>query len=184
MLEVLIAVVILSIGLLGIAAMQVVSMKNNHSAYLRSQAALLAYEFTDILRSNPLQRDAGKFGDSADNGIDLNTANLGFDIDTSCNGSGCTPDKMAETDLANWAFRINQSLPSGMATVDRAGNVYTVVVSWLDDRSDTDSQGVDVNGNGNTNDTLSYNDDVGAASNVVVSGNEANFKQIRMSFEP
>ena len=193
LLEVLIAIVILSIGLLGIAAMQVVSMKNNHSAYLRSQASLLAYEFSDIIRSNPVAMAADKFGDAAADGVDLNTANLGFTISSSCINyqSGCipgAPDKLAEADLANWALKINQTLPSGMATVSRSGDVYTIVVSWLDDRSDSDGQGVNVNGDaGNsTNDDINLTDDIDGDGNndISVTGNEVNFKQITMSLEP
>ena len=197
LLEVLIAIVILSIGLLGIAAMQVVSMKNNHSAYLRSQASLLAYEFSDIIRSNPIAMAADKFGDAAADGVDLNTANLGFTISSACLGyqNECdptppndTPDKLAEVDLANWALKINQTLPSGMATISRSGDIYNITVSWLDDRTDSDGQGVNVNGDvsGSTNDDIDLTADLdGDGDNdISVAGNEANFKQIIVSLEP
>lgn len=187
LLEVLISIIILSIGLLGIAAMQVVGMKNVHSSYLRSQASLLAYEFADILRSNVTQVQANKFGDSADDGVDINTGNLGFNITANCiNTTGCTPDKMAETDLGLWAMNVNAALPSGIATVARNGNIYTVTISWLDDLSDADAAGVDVNGDGDATDVLNITDDVDndGADDVVVAGNEANFKQLIMSFEP
>ncbi len=52
LLEVLIAIVITSIGLLGLAAMQATGLRNNHSAYHRSQATVLAYDIADRMRSN------------------------------------------------------------------------------------------------------------------------------------
>ncbi len=52
MIEVLIAMVILAIGLLGLAALQAVGMRNNHSALSRFQATLSAYDMADRLRSN------------------------------------------------------------------------------------------------------------------------------------
>ena len=53
--EVLVALVILSIGLLGVAGMQISGMKGNHNAFLRSQAQQYAYEMLDMMRAN---RDA------------------------------------------------------------------------------------------------------------------------------
>ena len=52
MIEVLVTLLVLSIGLLGLAAMQVRSIKNTHSAYLRSQATYLAYDMLDRMRAN------------------------------------------------------------------------------------------------------------------------------------
>lgn len=52
LLEVLISVVVLALGLLGYAGLQSVSMKNNHNAYMRSQATVLAADGLDRLRAN------------------------------------------------------------------------------------------------------------------------------------
>ena len=51
LIEVLVTVVILAVGLLGLAGMQAASMRNNHSAYLRSQAVQLSYDMADRVRS-------------------------------------------------------------------------------------------------------------------------------------
>ncbi len=52
LLEILVAVLVLSIGLLGIAGLQVTGLRFNHSAYARTQATLLAYELADRMRAN------------------------------------------------------------------------------------------------------------------------------------
>ena len=52
LLEVLIAVMLLAVGLLGLAGLQAVSLRNNHSAYLRSQATMLTYDIIDSMRTN------------------------------------------------------------------------------------------------------------------------------------
>lgn len=52
LLEVLIAVVILSIGLLGLAGLQVASLRVNQGAMQRSQATILAYDMLDRMRSD------------------------------------------------------------------------------------------------------------------------------------
>jgi type IV pilus modification protein PilV len=52
LLEVLVAVLVLAIGLLGLARLQMTVMKSNQSAYLRSQASLLAYDISERMRAN------------------------------------------------------------------------------------------------------------------------------------
>jgi len=52
MIEVLVAVLILAIGLLGVAAMQTNALKSNQSAFQRSQATMLAYYMMDAMRAN------------------------------------------------------------------------------------------------------------------------------------
>jgi type IV pilus assembly protein PilV len=51
--EVLIAVLVLAVGLLGLAGLQLAGMKSNHSAYLRSQATIVAYDLLDRMRADP-----------------------------------------------------------------------------------------------------------------------------------
>ena len=53
MIEVLVAVLVLAIGLLGVAAIQTTALKNNNSALQRSQATMLAYFMMDAMRANP-----------------------------------------------------------------------------------------------------------------------------------
>ncbi len=52
LLEVLIAVLIFSLGMLGSAGLMVLSVRTNHSAYLRTQASFLADSMVDRMRSN------------------------------------------------------------------------------------------------------------------------------------
>lgn len=54
LLEVLIAVLIFTFGLMGIAALLTMSVKTNHSAYLRTQATFMAQAMADRMRANPL----------------------------------------------------------------------------------------------------------------------------------
>src|ERR1700683_3979002 len=60
-LEVLVSLVILSIGLLGTAKLMLYSSHANDSAYLRSQATELAYEILDNMRANRQQALAGAY---------------------------------------------------------------------------------------------------------------------------
>ena len=50
--EVLVSMVILSIGVLGLGMLQMAAMQNTQGGYLRSQATILAYDIIDSMRAN------------------------------------------------------------------------------------------------------------------------------------
>lgn len=63
LIEILISVVVLAIGLLGMAALQMNGLRNNQSAYFRAQATQLAYDMADRMRTNIVEaRDAASGG--------------------------------------------------------------------------------------------------------------------------
>ncbi|WP_198262664.1 type IV pilus modification protein PilV [sulfur-oxidizing endosymbiont of Gigantopelta aegis] len=131
MIEVLVAVVILSIGLLGVAGLQVTGMRNNNSANLRTQASILASEFGDILRSNKTAVDAGDFDGPFD------TSNLSISVEPNCrtiNGT-CSTTEMADTSIVDWGTDVAARLPDGVGTTARTGDIFTVTITWLDDRN-------------------------------------------------
>ena len=107
LLEVLISVLIFSIGLLGVAALLVLSVRTNHSAYLRTQASFLAESMADRIRTN--------LGWIADyNGTyDSSTA----EEDGDCGGP-CTPEQLVERDKAEWSRQLVDQLPAASAKID------------------------------------------------------------------
>lgn len=123
LIEVLVSVFVLAIGLLGVAALQNTSLRNNHSAYLRSQATLLGYDAIDRMRAN--QPDA--------------TSGL-YDIAIGATPSGTG---LAPTDLTDWKGLLAATLPSGDGAICRStngaacgtgGNIIMVTVQWDDTR--------------------------------------------------
>ena len=132
LLEVLIAVVVLSIGLLGIASLQAVGQRSNHSAYLRSQATALAYDMIDRMRANMVGVQGGSY-----NAIDTTAGSY---TDPGCaSGTTCSAAQMAQYDMYDWQQELSTQLPSGNGTVagTGAGSVFTVTVMWDDDRNGT-----------------------------------------------
>ncbi|MEN8206691.1 MAG: type IV pilus modification protein PilV [Pseudomonadota bacterium] len=61
LLEVLIALLILSIGLLGLAALQTTSLRSNQMASMRTTATQMAYDISDRMRANPAGVAAGEY---------------------------------------------------------------------------------------------------------------------------
>jgi len=123
LLEVIVTVAILTIGLLGLAAMQATSLNNNHSAYQRSQAAVLAYDIADRMRAN-------MSGISSYKTSVMSPANA--TVKSGCMSAGaCTAVQMAENDLYYWNKALTDAgLPSVAGTITVNGNVYTVSVRW------------------------------------------------------
>jgi type IV pilus assembly protein PilV len=114
LLEVLIALLVFSIGLLGLAAMLVSAVKGNHQAYHHSQAVYVAEAMSDGLRANLAAVNGG-------------TYNTGGFI-TTHGGNNCTvcnADQIAARDLASWARMANQRLPNGAISVQCNGAAAT-----------------------------------------------------------
>lgn len=136
LLEVLIALVILSVGLLGIAAMLSTTLKSNDSAYMRSQATILAYNIIDRMRANPIGATNGDYN------IAMGTPAPGSGTVCTGGGAGCGSALLADYDLTQWKKTLASSsngLPNGdgsIVTSQLGGvNLVTVTVLWNDSRA-------------------------------------------------
>lgn len=145
LLEVLVAVMVLAIGLLGMAGLQVTGLHYNHNAYLRAQATVLASDIIERMQANPLGVQAGSYNNptSTQTAACLTTA-------------GCTSAQMAQHDAYEWTTALGNQLPNGRGAVcidatptdgtsaspacDGAGNVYAVKIWWDDDRAEGGTQ--------------------------------------------
>ncbi len=115
LLEVLVAIVVLSIGLLGLAGLMVSSLKNSHSAYQRTQVTWLAYDALDRMRANRQVALAQGY-------------NLA--LGAAPGGSG-----LAATDLSEWDTALSGTLPEGDGSIlVRADRTVTIIVQWNDTR--------------------------------------------------
>ena len=109
LLEALVAFLILSIGLLGIASLQLISLKAGHTATLRTVAVIKVEEILERIRINQLVVDS----------YTVDTTTLG--VDHGCNDSSgamvtCTSAQMVEQDIFNWKAGLKTSLPDNATT--------------------------------------------------------------------
>ena len=151
LLEVMIAVLVLSLGLLGLAGLQAYSMRNNQSANYRTQATNLAYQFIDTARG---YRGAANPGQDARNHPNIRRLVAGLNsfsdggnmsLLTACTGAGAGVDPI-RCDRARWFNALRTQLPNGRARVVFAGmpsGTLTVEICWTDDRSVTATQTTD-----------------------------------------
>ena len=118
--EVLIALIILSVGMLGIAGLYVHSMQAGRTSLFRHHAVTLAGDVADRIRANP--RAAIAYSQA---GANNNCVNGGVD---------CTPAQMAGNDVFLWDQQAADTLPNGTVTVDFDNAVipwtYQITIAW------------------------------------------------------
>jgi type IV pilus assembly protein PilV len=126
LIEVLVAVIVLSIGLLGVAGLQIVSLRGNLSAASRTQASYLADDIIDRMRSN---YTAARGPDGS------GLPNLQYQVVMGATVPTAATDATAIADVAAWAVEL-QTLPSGQGSisVNQNTNIATVTIQWLDTR--------------------------------------------------
>jgi type IV pilus assembly protein PilV len=138
--EVLVALLVLSIGLLGLAALQTTSLKYNTDSYFRTQATYFVYDIVDRMRTNSTSVVDGGTYDVPD----APSATSIISTYQSCKSSTCTCDatavcdttQLATHDLGKWYERMSQVLPgasNNLATIviDSTKKV-TVTINWTE----------------------------------------------------
>ncbi|WP_341303803.1 type IV pilus modification protein PilV [Pseudomonas sp. TMP25] len=128
LIEVLIALFVLAIGLLGMATLMMNSMQSSQGASQRSAATVAAYDLIERMRVN--RNEAIKA--SSDYASDPATA------DSDCNpkeDAGCSAEKMVVYDLDTWWTSLQLAIPDAEVTIqqDPAGagdDVYCIVIFW------------------------------------------------------
>lgn len=136
MIEILVTIVILSIGLLGLAGLQMTGLQNNQSAFYRTIAMQQAYDMADRIRANAAGEQAGDYDSISGTGTNPNCIST---------PAGCTATQVAQTDAYQWNTDNGNLLPAGTGTVSRSGDLFTVTVMWDDER--TGATGTSCSGN-------------------------------------
>jgi type IV pilus assembly protein PilV len=126
MIEILVSTVVLAVGLLGFASLQVNGLKNNQSAYYRSQATQLAYDIADRMRANP---------NSATDYLSTNLLAADAVAQPDClSTDGCSSSEMAIHDLFEWHGILSTQLPGGEGDITVQTDIYTITVFWDENR--------------------------------------------------
>ena len=144
LLEVLIALLILSIGLLGLAALQTTGLRSNQMASMRTTATQLAYDIADRMRAN--EEGMGITRDPLTKEITYTAADDNYliaygDADPSatvnCATAECTPEEMADYDLDQWRTEVKK-LPGGKSSIagpPGADFNHVITVYWDENRT-------------------------------------------------
>ena len=134
LLEVLVALLVMSIGLLGIGKLMILSARANDSAFMRTQATALGYSILDAMRSN--RQAATVNGYDTAMGVFPGAPGCGATVATAC-----TSAQQAQNDLSQWGNALAVELPVGQGSVTTVTAVgatganeitATIVVQWAD----------------------------------------------------
>lgn len=117
MIEVLVAMVIVAVALLGISRAQIVMLKRNQSALQRSQATILAYDVVDRMRAD-------------------RQGALSGDYDRSLGNARPTGTTVSDNATNAWLDSIATTLPQGDGGIARNGDVVVVTIRWDDTRGE------------------------------------------------
>jgi type IV pilus assembly protein PilV len=132
LIEVLVALFITIIGIMGAATLQATSLKGNRSAYFTTQASYIASDMASRMRANP----AG-VASNAYNAI----STIGAPVDPNCITTGCNASQLALQDHREWAQYFSNvlgiagyrpTLPEASGTVIGDGTNFTITVNWTE----------------------------------------------------
>ncbi|HYA38598.1 MAG TPA: type IV pilus modification protein PilV [Candidatus Methylomirabilis sp.] len=134
LIEVMVALLILSIGLLGLAMLQATNLQFNTDAYTRTQATLLAYDIIDRMRANPTGTSNGDYNIAGNS--DYTSKIASCTLATCDCSSACNAQALAKYDLWRWYAMQEKYLPGVSTTrstlnVD-ANNLARVTINWTE----------------------------------------------------
>lgn len=145
LIEVLVALLVLSIGLLGLAMLQVQGMRFTADSYQRSQATILAYDLMDRMRANKVGADAGAYCLTVPAPAVTCTTTAPPVAVTCATSGGCTTkEDLAKYDITQWyalqksSLNVNTTTYSSISrtqVVMPSGNSvwqYTITMRWFD----------------------------------------------------
>jgi len=125
LLEVLVAVVVMALGVIGGTAMQLTAMRTRHQSLLLSQSMQLASSLAEQMRANPQQM---RLPDAGNIYLNLNYDALAEPDPAPpaalCFGADCDSAQLAASDLYQLKVQVHASLPGGRALVCRDASAW------------------------------------------------------------
>ncbi len=135
--EVMVALVVITVGLLGMAALQAAVLGRTTNARVQSLAALESQSLVAVMRANPAYwQTTPPAGTLTVTGSSSGGSVAGGTLSTqsgNCGTAQCTPVQMAAYDLKAWGAQLYQVLPGATATIhcdSAAPPVCTVALTW------------------------------------------------------
>ena len=129
LIEILVALLIMAVGVLGVASTQVVSLQMNTQSQARSQAVLLAEDLFDRIRANSINLGAYALAEGTADGGDNGACDTSL---APASGNG------AQDDLQSWENSLACLLPGARREVDINGDVVTITIDWAQEEDDFD----------------------------------------------
>lgn len=137
MIEVLVTLVILTVGLLGLASLQLTGLKGINNSLSRTTATMIAAEMAERIRANPSGNNLGSYNS-------LDTDNV--TSSPGCISSSCSSSDVALNDIYEISHYFNNlssvadfipKLPDGRLQVQKNGDIFDISIEWLEKNANT-----------------------------------------------
>jgi type IV pilus assembly protein PilV len=131
LIEALVAILILSFGLLGVAGLQINALAYQKSSWSTHRIAELSIDIAERIRANPAAALAGNYSYTAD--YATGSAASPTLNDCRSTGSVCTPAQIASDDITELLIKAQTRLPQGSMQI--TGNTlagYEITAIWRD----------------------------------------------------
>ena len=125
MLEIMVTLLIITVGVLGTAGLQAFALKVNQGGQLRSQAVVLAIDLVERIEANNGAAITGGYA----------VGSLPTTSPVDCGAAYCTESQLATYDLVSFNNRLQALLPGSSATITVAGAgpfTYTITINWVE----------------------------------------------------
>jgi len=132
LIEVMVAILVLSIALLGIAGLTSASMRYSQGSWARASVASALTDLADRVRTNPAAT-ATAYLQATDNYAAQQATSYALPSATDCSSATCTPADMAAYQLEQWRLSVKRNLPSSAIWVSGSrATGYQATVMWFD----------------------------------------------------
>ena len=134
LIEALVAMLVLSVGMLGIAGLASASLRYSQGSWARAAVASGLSDLADRVRSNP----TASISDYAFDATNYETQRTAFDdgdlvIARDCLALGCTPAQLAAYQLTDWRNALNRSMPGSAVWISGTRDTqYVATIMWFD----------------------------------------------------
>lgn len=132
MIEILITLVVMSVGLLGLGATQIISLKNANQANHAYYATMAAYDISERMRANPFAVIDGQY-----NGGYNTSKQANGEPTTHCEAQPCSAVELAQRDRAEWELLLAGSLPQATGNIQVNNSQAAIEVTWQIQASST-----------------------------------------------
>lgn len=153
LIEILVSVVVIAVGLLGLASMQINALKYQQTASQRSVAIQAAYDLADRMRANFVYTTPEQFvaergqNEAKYTSVDTYSSKSAgtYDLPNNCGvvtpGGACTSAQVAANDLADWQRNLKRQLSGGAGMVvpvaGTTNSTFDVIVMWQEKTLET-----------------------------------------------
>ena len=153
LIEILVSLIVLSIGLMGLAGLQIAGLKGTNDAHYRTEASLLMMDLADRIRANQEGAANGDYQTTTASGA-ATTVDCSTPLAIQCDAASCSGANLAAFDRYSIECGIKKLLPGGKLSVDCADNdcgqvsiggepvnkKHKITVSWQEAKKKNEDQ--------------------------------------------